>query len=62
MAERFYKWTEVRPLIGNMGRTTWWRLIRSGQAPAGIQVSPGRVAWSEADIIEWQKGRRSYIH
>jgi predicted DNA-binding transcriptional regulator AlpA len=47
-------WSQVRPLIGNQGRTTWWRAIRRGEAPAPVQVSPGRVAWRESDICAWQ--------
>lgn len=50
-------WKTLRPMIGNMGRTTWWRLVRAGDAPAPIRISPGRVAWLLADILDWIASR-----
>lgn len=46
-------WKTVRPMVGNLGRTTWWRLVRAESAPRPIRVSPGRVAWLESDINDW---------
>jgi predicted DNA-binding transcriptional regulator AlpA len=53
-------WRTVRSMVGNLGRTTWWRLIRAGDAPAPIRISPGRVAWLEADILDWIAARRGH--
>ena len=33
--------------------TTIWRLERVGKFPRSIQISPGAVAWREADIEMW---------
>ncbi|RAK61942.1 helix-turn-helix transcriptional regulator [Phenylobacterium kunshanense] len=46
-------------MIGNLGRTTWWRMMRSGSAPRPIRISPGRVAWLEADILDWIAERQA---
>lgn len=33
--------------------TTIWRLARAGKFPRAIRISPGAVAWREADIEAW---------
>jgi len=33
--------------------TTIWRLERAGKFPKSFHVSPGAVAWREADIEAW---------
>jgi prophage regulatory protein len=53
-ADRFLSWRQVRPLTGNLGRTTVWRLQRKGEFPRSYEVSPGRQAWRESDILAWQ--------
>jgi prophage regulatory protein len=35
----------------SLSRPTIWRLIRAGNFPASVKVSPGRVAW-DADAVE----------
>jgi prophage regulatory protein len=37
----------------SLSRTTLWRLVRAGKFPAPIQVSAGRVAWSETALQQW---------
>jgi len=37
----------------SLSRTTLWRLVRRGEFPKPVQVSPGRVAWSEASVNAW---------
>lgn len=59
-SKKLLAWKTVRPMVGNLGRTTWWRLIRAGQAPRPIRISPGRVAWLESEILEWIDGRRDW--
>lgn len=56
-ANTLISWKTLRPMVGNLGRTTWWRLVRAGEAPAPIRISPGRVAWRMADILDWIASR-----
>jgi prophage regulatory protein len=37
--------------------TTLWRKVRAGTFPAPVQISSGRVAWVEAEVLEWQRQR-----
>lgn len=57
LPERLISWPELRPLIGSVSRTTWWRAVRRGDAPPPVAVSPGRKAWTESSILAWQAGR-----
>lgn len=52
--ERYLPWTEVRPLFGNISRTTAWRGVREGWLPRPVQVSPGRHAWAASEVAAWQ--------
>lgn len=56
---KLLSWRTVHMMTGNLGRTTWWRLVRAGDAPRPIKISPGRVAWLETDILEWIAERQS---
>jgi prophage regulatory protein len=38
-------------------RVHLWRLCRAGRFPKPIKLSPGRNAWSEAEIADWIKAR-----
>ena len=51
-APRLIAWPELRQRIP-LSRSTIWRRIRDGNFPAPIQISPGRVAWLERDILAW---------
>lgn len=33
-----------------VGRTTWWKGVKSGRFPSPIKLSPGVAAWRVADI------------
>jgi len=55
--ERIYSWAEARPLFGNIGRTTAWRMVLDKTLPAPIRVSANRVGWRRSDIIAWQRAR-----
>ena len=37
----------------SLSRTTIWRMVRAGTFPKAVEVSPGRVAWSEAALNDW---------
>jgi predicted DNA-binding transcriptional regulator AlpA len=59
--ERLLSWPQVRPLAGDIGRTTAWRMERQGLFPKSVQISPGRRAWRESDILAWQAGRAANL-
>ena len=42
----------------SLSRTTVWRLESKGLFPSRIQVSPGRVAWSEEEVNAWLESRQ----
>ena len=42
----------------SLSRTTLWRLEAKGDFPSRIQVSLGRVAWSDEEVCAWIKSRR----
>jgi prophage regulatory protein len=50
--QRLLPWPHVKQLIP-LSRTTIWRRIRDGRFPRPLQISPGRVAWVEAEILTW---------
>lgn len=41
-----------------LGRTTWLRLVDTGEAPKPIRLTPGRVAWLREDLDSWLDDRR----
>jgi len=41
-----------------LSRSTIWRRIRDGNFPAPIQISPGRVAWLDRDILAWMAAQK----
>lgn len=49
---------DVRRLTG-LSLTTLWRLRRRGELAEPVRLSPGRVAWREADIADWLDSRRT---
>ena len=52
--ERLIPWEEARPLFGGVSRVTVWRAVKAGLMPAPQRTSPGRVAWPESSIKQWQ--------
>ena len=56
-APRLIAWPELRRRIP-LSRSTIWRRIRDGNFPAPIQISPGRVAWLESDILAWMTAKQ----
>lgn len=57
VSDRLLSWPQVRPLVGDIGRTTAWRMQQAGKFPAPVPVSPNRVAWREQEIRAWQAAR-----
>ncbi len=55
--EEYLPWRKVRPLAGDIGRTTAWRWIKEGKFPAPVPLPGGhRVAWRQSDLLQWQTG------
>ncbi|MDE0289444.1 MAG: helix-turn-helix domain-containing protein [bacterium] len=36
-----------------VGRSTFLKLVKAGDAPAGIRISKGRVIWRRSDLDQW---------
>jgi prophage regulatory protein len=53
---RIYSPTQLRDLTG-LSLATIWRLRQRGELPAPIQLSPGRVGWSEDTVRQWLAAR-----
>lgn len=58
---RLLRANEVRQRVG-LSHSTLWRLQRSGGFPVAIRISPGAVAWREADIEAWIAARVAETH
>lgn len=56
LEDRILPWSQVRVICG-LSRTTVWRLQKTGDFPASVQVSPNRVGWWQSDILEWRRTR-----
>jgi prophage regulatory protein len=48
----------VKIVMDRLGisRTTVWKMVKDGQFPPPVRVSPGRVAWRENDVAKWVEG------
>jgi prophage regulatory protein len=56
--EPVLRWPALQPLVG-VSRTTWWRMVRAGQAPAPVRLSQSCVGWPESAIKAFQASRAS---
>ena len=54
-ADRFLRQREVLPLSGFGSLSTLKIKIKNGEFPSPIRISEGRQAWSEREVIEWQR-------
>ena len=50
---RLLRFAEVKPRIGNLARSTVWRLEKARKFPAHRQISANAVGWLESEIEEW---------
>jgi len=41
----------------SLSRPTLWRMVRRGDFPPSVSISPGRVAWPETAINDWIAAR-----
>ena len=56
MKDRFLLDPEVEQMTG-LSKVTRWRGEKDGTFPKRRQISPGRVAWLESEVVEWMKSR-----
>lgn len=56
MGERFIRTSEVQRKTG-LGRTTIWRLERSGRFPARRSIVGQAVGWIESEVDRWIESR-----
>ncbi|MNJ56412.1 Prophage CP4-57 regulatory protein (AlpA) [compost metagenome] len=54
--DRLLPWGRVRDIAG-ISRSTAWRMQRTGDFPAPVAVSPGRVGWWESELTAWKGAR-----
>lgn len=52
MTDRFI-FKRERKEMTSVSDTTWWRMEQRGEAPKRRQISPGRVAWLQSEIVSW---------
>jgi hypothetical protein len=45
-----------RPLI-DISLATWWRWVKSGEAPQPIRLSKGTTVWRLQEVIAFAEGR-----
>lgn len=53
---RYLTWREVTSRLG-VSKQSVWRWVAAGRFPAPVRLGPGRVAFRECDIIEWEASR-----
>jgi len=55
-SEIYYREKQVLTLFAPVSRSTWWRWIRKGNAPAPVRMGPRIVVWRKSDLELWQQG------
>ena len=53
----FYDTQELLQALGNIGRSTLWRMEQRGDFPQRRQISPQRVGWLVREVEEWASNR-----
>lgn len=56
LEDRILPWSQVK-VISGLSRTTVWRLQKTGDFPASVQVSPNRMGWWQSELLEWKRSR-----
>lgn len=56
MRDKFLSKPEVLDMAG-LSNVTQWRMEKRGEFPRRRQISPGRVAWLESEILAWMESR-----
>jgi prophage regulatory protein len=39
--------------IAPVSRSTWWRMVKAGDAPSPVKLSRRIIAWRVRDLREW---------
>lgn len=56
LEDRILPWSQVK-VISGLSRTTVWRLQKTGDFPASVQVSRNRVGWWQSALLDWKRSR-----
>lgn len=56
LEDRILPWSQVK-VISGLSRTTVWRLQKTGDFPASVQVSRNRVGWWQSELLDWKRSR-----
>ena len=54
--DRFVRLREVLTLAG-IGKSTLYKMIKTGEFPAPIQITKGSVGWWLSAVTQWQQSR-----
>ena len=57
-ADRFINEHQCAELT-NLSRVTRWRMMRRGEFPAKIRLSPNRTAWKLSSVLRWMSERKA---
>ncbi len=55
---RLLHYREVVARTG-LSRTTIWRLVRAGDFPRPVRISPGRTGFLEDEVSDWIETKRT---
>jgi len=55
-SEIYYREKQVLALFAPVHRSTWWRWVRSGSAPAPVRMGKRITVWRKSDLELWQRG------
>ena len=56
LEDRILPWSQVKVVCG-LSRTTVWRMQKTGDFPACVQVSQNRVGWWQSELLAWRRAR-----
>lgn len=56
LEDRILPWSQVKVICG-LSRTTVWRMQKTGDFPACVQVSLNRVGWWQSELLAWKRAR-----
>ena len=56
LEDRILPWSQVKVICG-LSRTTVWRMQKTGDFPACVQVSQNRVGWWQSELLAWKRAR-----
>ena len=56
LEDRILPWSQVKVICG-LSRTTVWRMAKTGDFPACVQVSQNRVGWWQSELLAWKRAR-----